>query len=140
MKAIIKSTLVCLMAITAITVSAQPPRGNGEQRTPEQRAKMMTERLTKELNLTETQQKSVYDLNLKMAQQMEQNREKGRADREEMRQQMESRRKEQSAEMKKILNDEQFAKWEKLQSQRNDNRRGPAEGGRRGQGGPRGRN
>lgn len=71
MKTTIKSLLVACMVIFAVTASAQ--QGNGgprEQRTPEERAKMMTERMTESLKLDEKQAKEVYTINLEMANNM----------------------------------------------------------------------
>lgn len=92
--------------------------------TPEERAKSRTEQLKKELGLNETQEKQVYDLQLKMGKEMEAMRAQGQIDREKMRAEMKKRGKEESAAMKKILTDEQFGKWEKQRAERRGNMRG----------------
>ena len=131
MKALIKSALVCMMAIVAVGVSAQPPQGQRQQATPEERAKQRTEQLKKDLGLNETQEKQVYDLQLKMMKEMEAMRGSGQTDREKMRTEMGKRQTEMTAEMKKILTEDQFKKWEKQEAERRGNMRGRGQGGQR---------
>lgn len=145
----IKSALVCLLALAAVTVSAQPrqhqrgqrPSQERQQSTPEQRAKQKTEQLTKELGLNETQQKQVYDNHLAMSKTRLAGQEIQKRKREEMRAQFEKRHEAHKAEMKKILTSEQFAKWEKMQNERGAMRGGGKDGttgrGEKGGGQPR---
>lgn len=138
MKALLRSALVLTMIVTALNVSAQPPQGRGQrqQMTPEERAKQRVEQLKKELSLTETQEKQVYDLQLKMATEMQAMRGEGQQmDREKMTAQMEKRQKEESAAMEGILTKEQFEKWQKQQSERRNNMRGSGQGRQDRQGG-----
>lgn len=123
MKTIIKSTLVCMMALMTIGLWAQRPQGERQQMTPEQRAKQRTEQLKKDLGLNETQEAEVYDLQLKLAKEMQTIRSNAgeQPDREKMRTEMEKFRAEESAGMKKILTEEQFEKWEKQQAERMKN-------------------
>ena len=58
--------IVCV-CVVSLTVSAQPGRG-GNQRTPEENAKRMTERMTTELKLTPEQVAPVDSINLVFAQ------------------------------------------------------------------------
>lgn len=107
-----------MLALAAISLSAQPPQQQRQQLTPEQRAKQATERLTKELGLDEAQQKQVYECQLEMSKNFTRPAEGERPSREEMQAQFEKSREKQKAEMKKILTAEQFAKWEKMQAER----------------------
>ncbi len=97
--------------VAAITVTAQPQGGGqrqgGQQGTPEEMAKMMVERMTKQLSLTEDQQTKIYDINLKF---MEERNSSGneRPSREEM----EAAREGMTVKIKEVLTDEQAAKYE----------------------------
>lgn len=105
-----KSLLTVMAMIAVATVYAQPQGGRaGANMTPEQRAEMMAKRMKTELNLTDEQTEAVKQLNLKnMPNQGE------RPD-EEARKKM---REERDAELKKILTDEQFTKWQEAQKNR----------------------
>lgn len=79
-----------------------------QERTPEEIAQKQTNKLTKELALTEDQQKSVYDINLKYAQQNKELRQSLL----KTKQQLDKRDKE----LKATLNDEQKAKFDELRA------------------------
>lgn len=123
MKAI-KTAMICILALTAVSVGAQPPQsrqgmqGRMQMPTPEQRAKESTERLTRELELTETQQQQVYNLLLANSKKSASLMENGVVDMEQIRTENEKKRETTNIEMKKILSEEQFAKWEKIQAER----------------------
>jgi len=79
-----------------------------QERTPEEIAQKQTNKLTKELALTEDQQKSVYDINLKYAQQNKELRQSLL----KTKQQLDKRDKE----LKATLNDEQKEKFDELRA------------------------
>jgi flagellar biosynthesis GTPase FlhF len=110
--------------------------------TPEQMAKMQTERFAKSLDLSEEQQKKLYDYNLNNIKKQQEEREKMRAQREQGQQgqgqrpdfrnmseadreaffkQMQEQRKAQEAAeekaYKEILTEAQYKKWQKLKKQ-----------------------
>ena len=121
-----------LFAIVFATVSMAQNRGMGNF-DPKEMAKRQTDELTKTLDLNKDQEKKVLDLNLKNAEQMSALREEmsGGGDREAMREKMTKIREEQTAEMKKILTESQFKKYEKYLEERRSMRGQGRPGGQR---------
>jgi protein CpxP len=121
-----------LFAIVFATVSMaqNPGMGNFD---PKEMAKRQTDELTKTLDLNKDQEKKVLDLNLKNAEQMSALREErsGGGDREAMREKMTKIREEHTAEMKKILTESQFKKYEKYLEERRSMRGQGRPGGQR---------
>ena len=96
---------LCLMATT--TLFAQENKPQAEPRTPptaEQLAQRQTERMTKQLNLSDAQAKQVYEVNLDQIKQMQAMREK-----------MREARAAEADKMKSILSTEQFMQWSQMQ-------------------------
>lgn len=83
---------------------------NRQRRTPEQRARMLTDRMDKKLNLTEDQKKSVYDINLNTAQKM--NDAMQNHDREAMR----SIKQERDDAMQKVLTADQYQQYQQMET------------------------
>lgn len=99
---------LCLMATT--TLFAQENKPQAEPRTPptaEQLAQRQTERMTKQLNLSDAQAKQVYEVNLDQIKQMQAMREK-----------MREARMAEADKMKSILSTEQFMQWSQMQGPR----------------------
>lgn len=99
---------LCLMATT--TLFAQESKPQVEPRTPptaEQLAQHQTERMTKQLNLSDAQAKQVYEVNLDQIKQMQAMREK-----------MREARAAEADKMKSILSTEQFMQWSQMQGPR----------------------
>ncbi len=112
---------LCLMA-SINTASAQPQR-----MTPEERAKIQTEALTKQLSLTKDQVAKVDSINLQYAKLNQEAFSKAGSDREAMRKSMTENQEKHKGAMKSVLTDEQFKKyeeWLKEQQQRMLNNRG----------------
>lgn len=124
---------LCASLLMALSVSAQPQQQqNGERPTAEAMAKQRVERLA-DLNLSEAQQKSVYDLYLKyMTEMMEsggqrQRPQQGEANEggQQQRQQgqqggseeMQKKNEELTKSIMAVLNDDQKAKFTKLQEE-----------------------
>lgn len=141
-----KLILIALVAMVAFQVSAQnskerpnrersPRMDKFQDLTPEEMATMQTKKMTLHLDLNESQQKEIQKINLenaidrkaKMEARIAQ-RENGtmaKTTKEERLKMMNERLDKQiamKAKMKKILNDEQFAKWEKQQEEMNRKR------------------
>ena len=120
----------------------QGQRGPRQRMNPEQMAKMQTERFAKSLDLSEEQQKKLYDYNLNNIKKQQEEREKMRAqrgqgqqgqgqrpdfmnmsdaDREAFFKRMQDERKAQEAAeekaYKEILTEAQYKKWQKLKKQ-----------------------
>ena len=110
---------LCLMAGTGAFAQeakpAAPPQGRPptmtaapkERPTVEQMAQRMTERMQKELKLTDAQAKEVYNLNFQQIKEMQAMREK-----------MREARKAEAEKMKSILTTEQFVQWSQMQAPR----------------------
>ena len=116
------------------TAAAQSQRtdvekgGKREKPTVEQMAKMRTDRMAKELNLTQEQQKQLYDLNLTNISAAQKKAESARSD-------MEAARKSNDAQMQKILTPDQYQKWGEMQKRHAEMGRAKGQhGGWRGQG------
>ena len=75
----------------------------------EQMAQRMTERMQKELKLTDAQAKEVYNLNFQQIKEMQAMREK-----------MREARKAEAEKMKSILTTEQFMQWSQMQQQQQE--------------------
>jgi periplasmic protein CpxP/Spy len=119
--------LLALLAFTVVTVAQNRGSGNFD---PKEMAKRQTEQLTEELDLNKDQQKKVLELNEKYSEKMSamfQDMRSGGGDREAMREKMGKMREEQNKEMKKLLTEDQYKKYEKYLEERRSSR---------GQGGP----
>ncbi|MBN2636668.1 MAG: hypothetical protein JXR61_10395 [Prolixibacteraceae bacterium] len=114
------------------TVAMAQNRGGQRQFDPEEMAKRQTEEFKTELELNDTQAEKMEKVLLKSYNEMTTLRQEmtGEEDRTKMREKMTEWRANQQKELKKILTDEQFAKYEKLMEERRANRRGRPGGGR----------
>jgi len=117
------------------TATTEGPRRGGErggrQRDPEARQKRM-EALYTELNFSDAQKQKFEEISNKYQEKRRAIFQNGRGgDREAMRAQVEKMREEQSAELKKIMTEEQFEKYSKIMEEQRKNNRG----GRGGRGG-----
>ena len=122
-----KTMLAMIMALFSVAAFAQ--RQDSDV-TPEKRAENQTKQMTEKLNLSEDQQKQVYNLTLARAQKVKELREAQTVDREQMRASMET----YNNEVAKILTVEQQEKYKTmLEDRRSGDRRGGGGGG-----GPRG--
>ena len=137
-----KKLILIALALVTIQVSAQNKK-QGERRgdpmergqrmgdfTPEEMAQLQTKKTTLLLDLTVSQQKEVEKLHLENAKERQAFRETRQAKRKDgngknsskeerlkMANQRLDRQLEMQKKMKKILNDEQFEKWEMIQAQ-----------------------
>ncbi|MFV0540459.1 MAG: hypothetical protein ACK5MZ_04390 [Aestuariibaculum sp.] len=130
-----KKLLILAVALSGLQIFAQDEnrerpdkREKMEQYTPEEMAGLHTKRMTLDLDLNKSQQDDVYKINLENAERrkakmeafkvMRENDEKAKPSKEERLKMANERldhQIEQKAKMRKILNDEQYAKWEKNQ-------------------------
>ncbi|MCF8274596.1 MAG: hypothetical protein K9I95_12270 [Flavobacteriaceae bacterium] len=141
-----KKLILIAIAMIAIQVSAQDSkeRPNKERSakmeklqdvTPEEMASLQTKKMTLQLGLNESQQKEIQKINLENAKDRKAKMEARKAQKangtitkpskEEQLKMMNERldnQIEMKEKMKKILNDEQFAKWEKQQQEVNKKR------------------
>lgn len=106
--------------VAAVTVTAQP-QGQGQGRsqgTSEEMAKMMVERMSKELDLSEEQEEQIYEINVKAAEERG-----GDSGSRPSREEMEAAREKIDVEIKKVLSDSQIEKYDEMQSKMRE--RGP---------------
>ncbi len=128
MKNILFSIFTILFVSLALTANAQPQH---KEFNAEDMSKMQTERMKKELNLSDKQTTEVSAINLKYAQKMEEQRKNSSGDRESMREEMETMQEEKNAEFKKVLTEEQYEQMLKNEEEMRKNRgRGPGGPGR----------
>ena len=103
---------VMMAAIMMIgSAAAQPQRPQGEKRekpTAEQMAKFRTERMAKELELSQEQQQQIYDMTLTRI-----NESQKKA--QDAREALKAERKSNAEKMQKILTPEQYKKWGEMQ-------------------------
>lgn len=105
MKKSLLAALVAVCTIVATGASAQHRNrsegmnADGQKPTTEEIARMRTQRMTEALSLDENQARTVYDQCLRVAQ---------------LQRQLAEARQENAANMKRLLNEEQYAKWQKM--------------------------
>ena len=107
--------ILCVLLFVS-TVSIAQNRGGQRNMDPKERAKQTTERLKEALDLNKEQEKKVYEINLKGNEKMMEARremQESGGGFEGMREKMGKLREEQNKEMKKILTDKQWKKYEK---------------------------
>ncbi len=95
--------------LAGMTLAAQAQEK--DRKTPEERAKVRTERMTKELALSPEQQAKVEAINLKYADQAEVIRAEREAERTAKREAAEAMHAAHDAEMKAVLTADQYTKW-----------------------------
>lgn len=122
-----KKAMIILMALTTFAITAQNKSEDRKENrsqlrenlTPEQRAELHAKKMTLVLNLNETQQAQVNQLLLDMEKNKPERPENRKAmtdaQKFEAKKAMLDRRIALKKEMKKILTEEQYAKWEKKQ-------------------------
>lgn len=114
MKKIVMVLLVSLFTVSGVFAQQRPKK---ERLKPEDLAKRQTELLTKELGLTEEQKEKIYEINLKFAQPTEQEK-ADRAEREKRREEFKKRHQDKTESINALLTDDQKAKFEKHQKDR----------------------
>lgn len=119
-----KKAMIILMALTTFAITAQNKNQDRKENRsqlrenliPEQRAELHAKKMTLDLNLNETQQAQVNQLLLDMEknkpERPENRKEMTDAQKFEAKNTMLDRRIAMKKEMKKILTEEQFTKWE----------------------------
>lgn len=119
--------LLTFMLATTVIVAQ-----NRQNSTPEEMAKQQTEQIKEKCDLDKAQEKKVYEVSLKSGKEMAKMRDEMRngGDRDAMREKMMKLRDEQNKEMKKILSEDQYKKYEKYLEERRAARQGGGGGGR----------
>ncbi len=123
--------LLSVFVFAAVTMAQDRGPRNFD---PKEMAKRQTDELTKALDLNKDQAAKVLELNTKVGEKMSSMREEmrdGGGDREAMREKMTKIREEQKVEMKKILTEAQYKKYEKYLEERHAQRGQGRPGGQR---------
>jgi hypothetical protein len=114
-KAMMMLSVVCCTLVSINSFAQQ------KKFTPEERAKMSTDRMKTAVNLTDSQYTKVYDLNLKYAQKMKELRgASGTMD--EKRDSFKGLRQEQQKELSTILSSDQMSAYKEMQRENRKNR------------------
>lgn len=115
-----KLLFIPILFVAVLTSNAQnikkenrhSKHGTSRQLTPEQRAELMTKRMTEQLSLTKEQQEKVYQLSLKQTAIHAEQAKK----RQELAKLMKEENQKNRQEIEKLLNPEQQKKWTELKS------------------------
>jgi hypothetical protein len=119
----VKLLMAVILLVFAVTASAQ--RGGD----PTQRAEMQTKMMADSLSLSSRQGEKVKEINLKYAnKQTEARQANADGDWEQMRAKMEALRTEQNAELKTVLTNEQYERWQKITAEQWKQRGGNGRG------------
>lgn len=137
-----KKLVLVVMALCAIQITAAqgPHKGKkGMDLSPEEMANLQTKKMTLALDLTDAQQQDIYKINLENAKlrkahmaERKAKRESGEAQKPTQEERLKMANKkldhmiEVKAKMKDILNDEQYARWEKMVAKRQAKMKGKA--------------
>ena len=123
-----KKVIVAALLVVGMTAFAQEKEGRRagrEKLTTEQKVDFQVKKMTKDLDLNEKQAKDVSVLVTKEVEKREAKRAEMQnlkaEKRAEMKAQIEAEQVAVSADMKKILTAEQYAKWEKIRDERKEN-------------------
>ena len=108
---LILATLI--LSLTALTSFSQ-------EKTPEERAKHLTEKMTKSLLLSTDQQAKVLTLNTGIAQKNDAIRKNVNMNKEQKQEAIKGNMDARKSNLKMILNEEQFKKFEKLEEKRKE--------------------
>jgi len=127
-----KLAFLLVVVLVGTTMAMAQNRGGQRQFNPEEMAKRQTAQFKTDLELNDTQAEKMEKALLKSYKDMSTLRQEmnGEEDRSKMGEKMREWRENQQKEMKKILTEDQFAKYEKLMEERRTNRRGGPGGGR----------
>lgn len=121
---------IALALVLSFSAIAQQGDGRRRNMDPKEMAERQTNQMKESLELTDKQLPKVEALNLKYAEKMGEARDEVGEDREAMRSAMTEIIKEKDVELKKILTEEQWTKFEKERKERMQNRRGGGVGRR----------
>ncbi len=117
----VRRVLISFMTVGSLFVSTafaqDVQKKERKQFSVEERAQMKTDRMKEKLSLTDEQAKSVYEINLKYAKSHTEMRVKDKEVKQAKKEAWKASKTQQDAELKSVLNDEQYAK---MQEQRKE--------------------
>ena len=125
MKTRMRFLSVIVLSMLMSSLLAQPGQGQRVQRTPEESAKAQVEWMKTDLKLDEALQKKVFDVTLKYAKQLSEERQKlmEAGDREAMRAKMTEINAARDKELKVILGDKKFELFKTKEAERREAQR-----------------
>ena len=113
----------CILLISLLVIqNSNAQRPGGGQYNPEEMLKRQLETLTEKLSLTDEQVPKVEEILAKYGKQMMEVRQSAGGDRDKMMEAMQKMSREQSIEMKEVLDDEQYMAYLKYQEERRSQR------------------
>jgi hypothetical protein len=125
-----KTHIIRTFFVMALAICAQLTFAQREPMDPVKRAERISTDLKQALTLDDATTKKVYDLELARIQEAQKIREKSADDREAMRESMKGVNEKFQTNLKGILNEEQFKKYQEWQAAERE-KRGPRGGGNR---------
>ena len=111
MKKLFVLSIMFLATVSFATAQQRQGQGQRQQMSPEERAKVQTERLEKLLSLTADQKTKVHAIELEIGKEMTAQRQKAQGDREAMRAAMQEVNKKRDAKYKAVLTADQYKKY-----------------------------
>ena len=112
----------CIAVLIGIMATAQAQERPERLKDPTERAERQTTALTKALELTEEQQATVGEINLKYAEEVNSLWEENRESREKTRAAMKDIRQRKETELQEVLTEEQMATYQEFLEKRKDRR------------------
>lgn len=113
-----KSLITTLALVLSLGLANAQEGGPRQQRSPEDMAKMQSERLTKELSLSPSQQDSIHKHILAYSIEQQKIFKDAGDNREDAMKSMQALRQQQAEKIKSFLNEEQIRKYDELAKQR----------------------
>lgn len=118
MNQLVKLFVLGVFFVTSVGVFAQDHEAKVQHRTPEETAKRMTDKLAKELGLSEKQQKEVYEINLKYSTEVDKRQKQKEEERKAKIESHQAVRQNRDAALKNVLTEEQYMTMQKNKEER----------------------
>lgn len=119
-----KKIIVVLLALAPMFAFAQKAQ---PKKTADERVEAQTERLAKDLNLNEDQKAQVAAINKKYVEQAQQRKAEAQADKQARHEAAQQMKADHEAEIKKVLTEDQYAKYQELQAAKQEKREAKVE-------------
>ncbi|CAL67876.1 hypothetical protein [Christiangramia forsetii] len=120
-----KNLITAIFLLFSISLFAQEPNSPRSEMSNEEMATLGAKRLTMQLDLTAQQEEKLKTFYLDQMESRRKLMEKSKKERDEIRQDRMEMNEDQKEELRKILTEEQFTKWEQLQEKRRKGRKAP---------------
>lgn len=120
-----KNLITAMFLFFSITLIAQEPNSPRAEMSNEEMATLGAKRLAMQLDLNAQQEEELKTFYVKQMDARRKLMEKSKGERDEMKKERMEMNEEQKEELREILTDEQYVKWEQLQEKRRKGRRAP---------------